>query len=114
MILEKLTSCIIMFIVCILIILIHFLIGFKNVKYLESVCTKTILAKIISIRKYRFFTKNYYSVEIVFNYDNMEYKIKKGLFRNLKENETEINIHINPNNPKECYLVPIRERCGFH
>lgn len=114
MILEKLISCIVIFIIFILIVLIHFLIGVKNVRYLESVCTKTILAKIISTKKYRFFTKNYYSVEIVFDYDNIKYKIKKGLFRNLKENETEINIHINPNNPKECYLVPIRERFRFH
>lgn len=107
------TSLVIMIIVFFVIIAIHFIIGMKNVRYLEKVCTENINANYEIVKKYKFFTKNYYSVLLKFEYNNKTYEIRKGLFKNTKDKEQIINIHINPNNPNECYLLSIKERCGM-
>lgn len=95
----------------ILIIAIHTGLGISILRTREKNCTETVIGKIEEIipRNCAFFTC--YSLVCTFNYNGKEYKIRKGLFKTPTADLKEIEIHINPNNPEECYLFKICERC---
>lgn len=103
-------QCIILMVVSFVIIFVHFCIGFRNIKRLENVCSEVVVASIIAAEKHKFFNCNYYGLLLEYSYDGKKYNTKKALFREMG-NIKEIKLHINPINPNDCYLIPIRERC---
>ena len=85
--------------------------GCRHVQYTEKVCTEKIEAKIKIIKTKRFFTKKYYIVNVLYSYDNKNYAIRKGFFKN--DCPDTLNVFINPKRPEECEVLRIKERiCG--
>lgn len=102
---------IILTIICLLIVIVHIAIGIKNIKRREKECTEIVIAIVEELIPHDYKAFKFYTVICNFNYKEKEYKIRKGLFENLTGDLKEIKIHINPNNPEDCYLKKISERC---
>lgn len=92
-------------------ITIAFVRGYTKNKIREINCTEIVNGKIIEQRPYKFFGYKYFGNTLEFKYNETVYRVKKGLFGPQYENIPNIDIHINPNNPEECYLIPLSERC---
>lgn len=104
-------SNIILAIICLLIVVVHTAIGIKNIRRREKECTETVIASVEKLIPYDYKIFKFYTVICKFNYKEKEYKIRKGLFENVNGELKEIKVHINPNNPEDCYLKKISERC---
>lgn len=87
-----------------------FVVGRKNALNREKICTETVMAHINATEEHRFFLTKYHSLSLTYKYNDKEYNTRKGWFR--KEiDKKDIQLHINPNNPEECYITTLRERC---
>ena len=84
--------------------------GRKKTLEREKRCTEIVKAHINAAEDHYFFFAKYYSLSLSYQYNDKEYHVRKGWFR--KELcEEDIDIHINPNNPEECYIKTLKERC---
>ena len=82
--------------------------GCKRLRYIESVCTTQVNAKIDILKTKHFFTAKYYIANFSYEYEGKKYTVRKGLFKTVGEDN--MNIYINPENPEECEILRIRER----
>ena len=87
-------------------------IGRKKALEREKNCTEIVKAHMNAAEDHYFFFAKYYSLSLTYQYNGKEYHVRKGWFRK-KLCEEDIDIHINPNNPEECYIKTLRERCGM-
>lgn len=84
--------------------------GRKNALQREKNCTETITAQVLGFKEYHFFFLKYYSLSLKYTYNDKEYNVKKGWFAKWGDKK-EIPLHINPNNPVECYLTTLKQKC---
>ena len=84
--------------------------GRKNALQREKDCTETIAAQVLDSKKHHFLFFKYYNLNLQYKFKEKEYTIKKGWFAKW-DDKTEIPLHVNPNNPIECYLTTLKEKC---
>ncbi len=93
---------------CALYIVVCFIKGCNNVRYLEKVCTEEILAKVEILKTKHFFFCKYYIANFTYTFDNTTYTVRKGLFKTIDSDE--LVIYINPENPQECEILRLYDR----
>ena len=85
-----------------------FIKGYNNVKHLEFVCTEEVTANVEILKTKHFLHCKYYIANFTYVYNDKKYIARKGLFKTLDSNT--LTIYINPQNPKECEIMRIRDR----
>lgn len=89
-----------------------FVVGRNNALKRENTCTEIVKAHVNAAEDHYFFFAKYYSLSLTYQYQDKEYHVRKGWFK--KELcEEDIDIHINPKKPEECYIKTLKDRCGF-
>ena len=79
--------------------------GYKQAMATETACTLTVPATLVYNKTHHFLTADYYTVTANYEHNGKQYSSRRGLFGTENKNIASMDIHINPDNPEECYFI---------
>lgn len=79
----------------------------------ENKCTEVVTATISGETQYRLIGCRYYALNLAYRYNDTIYAVRKAWFNNTLPENKQVQLHINPDNPTECYIFTLSEKCGL-